>query len=133
MSIIRNLIVNLPQACGVPEGLAKWDGIRNGGWFDWELENPDNVLKSNYNETDRQRLDPAFKGWEHIADNHIVEYAKRFTAFVAARARFNKYGIGNEIELLAEGATLKIYEPKFPTISSLMTVEQAASPQSNWA
>jgi len=131
MSKLRDFWVGIPAACGVPAGLAKWDGIRNGGWFDWEIENSDDVLRSKPGETDRQRLQPAFSGWEHLGDAHIVEYAKRFGAFVAARARFNKKGIGNEIELLAEEATLRVLEPGVPTVSALMSVDEAV--QGNWS
>lgn len=132
MSIIRDLWVGLPAACGVPDGLAKWDGERNGGWFDFEKENPGSILKRVPGQTSRQRLAPAFKGWKHLGDAHVVEYAERFTAFLDSCIQFNSKSIGSEIEIQAEAATLRVLEPGFPTISALMTVDQAVV-QSNWA
>lgn len=132
MSIVRDLWVGLPAACGVPQGISDIEGDRNGKLYDWERDNPNGVLRRIPGQTSRQRLARAFKGWKDLADASIVEYAERFTAFLDASIQFNGKGIGNKIELDAEAATLKVLEPNFPTVSALMTVNTAGI-QSNWA
>jgi hypothetical protein len=132
MSKIRDFWVGLPNACGVPDGLAQIEGDRNGKLFDWEIANPDAILHRQPGQTSRQRLKPAFVAWEHLAEPHAVEYAKRLGELLDKATRFNAKGLGDKILIDAEAATLKVIEPSIPTVSALMTVDQAVSPLSFW-
>jgi hypothetical protein len=133
MSKIRNFWVGLPAACGVPEGLAKSFGNLNGEMFDWERGNHGGVLRRVHGQTARQRLARAFVGWRDLAeDQAAVEYAEALGEFLDASIQYNEHGIGNKIELEATAATLKVYEPKYPKVAELLTVD-TASVQGQWA
>jgi hypothetical protein len=126
MSKIRALWVGLPAACGVPEGISEIEGDRNGRLFDYEVANRDSVLRRQHGQTSRQRLARGFKGWKDLADPRRVEYAERLTEFLDASIQFNDRDIGDEIELDAEAATLRVLEASQPEISALLTVDEAA-------
>jgi hypothetical protein len=132
MTKLRNLFVNLPNACSVQNELATLDGKRNGGWFDFELKNPDSILKKIPGQTTKQRLSPAFNGWRHLADPYILEFSERFTTFIADRVLFNEKGIGDLTYLLAEESVLRILEKKYTSISSIYSVDDAVI-QGNWS
>jgi len=130
-SKLRDFWVGLPAACGLPPGWAEIEGKRNGELFDWEVLNHDSVLRRVSGQTSRQRLARAFSGWEDLADTHVVEYAKRLAELVDRASHANSVG-KDDIIVQAEAATLRVLEPGFPTVSALMTVDEAVV-QGNWS
>lgn len=133
MSIVHEFVKGLPFACGVPKEIADIEGDRLGRLYVYDAHNPDSVFNRQPGQTERQRLSRAFAGWSDLAHPAILEYAERLLCLAAKASAFNSKGIGNEIEIQAEAATMRVFEPGFPTVSALMTVDQAVSPQSSWA
>ena len=125
-SLIRNLVVGLPAACGVPEGIAEIAGGTNGLMFDWEKEHPGSVLRRIEGISELYRLEPAFSLWEKFAEHEAVTYAKYLLVYVAKVTAFNSKGIGDKVSLETDRERLEEMEPDFPKIKALMTVEQAS-------
>jgi len=131
MSKLREFFVGLPAACGA-KNAEQWGGV-NGLQFDFEVANPSSVFDGT-GKTIHERLETAF-GWagRDFAKVDVETYARNLAALVSLAYAVNAKGrddLKDEADLLA--STLKLAEPQFPTVSALLTVDQAST-QSIWA
>lgn len=131
MSKLRDFFVGLPAACGA-KNADKWGAV-NGLQFDFEVANPSSVFDGT-GQTINERLETAF-GWagRDLSKFDVETYAKNLAALLALASAVNAKGrddLLDEANLLA--STLRLAEPQFPTVSALMTVDQAVV-QGNWA
>ena len=131
MSKIRDFYTRLPEACGVPEDLAAIYADHLGQLFDHEAKNPESVLARKLGQSVAGRLKPAFAGWDEFAQVPEVEYGKRLAIYAAAMYGWNSKDDGDPDELETEREYLASYEPEFPKIAALMTVDEAST-LSNW-
>jgi len=136
MSKIRDFVVALPKACGVPNGLAEIFGELNGKLFDFELANPDGPLNRKNFDHAFARINVGVAPWEALASNmDAVDHAENLLAIASMSHDLNKgiqpdYGQESFDELVA--ATRKAEQnPSVSAVSSLMTVDQAVL--GNWA
>ena len=83
MGIIRDFVVGLPKACGVPDGLAEIYGELNGKLFDFELANPEGPLNRRNFEGIWDRIMLGIDPWWRLADRKKREHAQSLLEFVA--------------------------------------------------
>lgn len=133
MSKIRDFVVGLPAACGVPEGLAEMFGRFNGDLFDFELNNPDGPLnRKNFN-SPWDRLALAVSGWRSLADDKCVNFALALLVHASKTIDFNSKGIAySDMESVKTALTTVQKSPGVSKVAALLTVDQV-TPMSSWA
>lgn len=122
--IVRNFVVGLPKACGVPEGLAEIFAEHNGKLFDWEIANANGRLNRENFKSYEDRVIHGF-AWLAFANPDHAQYALDLMVFAAKSIDFNGKGIS--VEGLAEDRDmLEQDEAEHPEVAALLTVEQAS-------
>lgn len=129
MSKLRDFVVGLPKACGVPNGLAEIYGELNGKLFDFEMAYPDGPLNRRNFSHIWDRLSIGVRPWERFADQDKLKHASALLDF-AARTIDAKGGDFTGKSVIADQLTLS--QANNPEVSSLLTVADA-SVLSNWA
>lgn len=128
MESIRDFVIALPKACGVPDGLAEIYGELNAKLFDWEIANPDGALNRKNFESVVDRVNLGICAWESLVPFYKTVYARDLLVFAA---RTVDAGGGDWRGKQEEKESLLKLESQRPEISALMTVDQA-SVQGNW-
>ncbi len=133
MSKIRDFFIGLPAACGAPNAKA-WGQV-NALQYDHEIANPLSVFADDGRPV-AERLETAF-GWAGRDPEKagIEDYARRLAHLLALSDAVDRKGrkeLAGERNVLA--GSLSILEPRYPTVSALMTVSEASvAPLSGWA
>ena len=141
MSKLRDFFVQIPAVCGTPNA-ARWGWI-NGQQFDDEVASKESVF-ADQEESVEGRLETAF-GWagRNPRTKPMEDYARGLGTLAALYYAIN----AKDREELAEQAMalegeLMQEQALYPTISALLTVEEATTaglvdspitPNGNWA
>lgn len=131
-SRLRQFFVGLPDACGVPSGLAKIEGEANGGRFDLEKADPNSVFRQKQGQSTRHRMLPAYVAWSEFADSEALGYAIDLMVYAADCYGLNKEGLEHPQHIKDAQARLEFEEATHPQIKALLTVEEAST-LSNWS
>lgn len=123
MSRLRDFFIGVPKACGVENAEAY--GKMNELAFDYEVANRESVFARKEGVLDESRLLPAF-GFrvDPDHDQESADYAFRLATLASMAYGLTK-GVGDEREVTVLANELSMEEADFPSISVLLTVEEA--------
>lgn len=134
MSVIRDFVVGLPAACGVPAGLSDIYGKLNGELYDWELANPEGALNRRNFDSLFSRLDLGFVAWgDLVEDNHwaTIRFARNLLTY-AVRTIDANGGDWLRKEAARKELVADAAKPENANVLALMAIDTAGT-MSNWA
>jgi hypothetical protein len=122
----RDLCIQIPFLCGLPEKQAFRESKINELIFDYEFSNPSSEFKKFNDETQLERISYGFRWVKFLSDKTMIDKALYAWDLLAYRAE-----CCNGAADFAWKKELLKTEEKYPDIACLLTVEQA-SVQSFW-
>jgi hypothetical protein len=129
MSIVRDFVTKLPQACGAKS--PAW-GKMNQLAFDHEVAHPVSEFSHAEGQSVEERLAPGF-GFtvDPLVDQMAANYGRRLLELAAVAYAASKGEVPSEL-VSSLRSKLASREADFPNVSALMTVEQAST-LGSWA
>lgn len=131
MSIIRDFVVGLPKACGVPDGLAEIYGELNAKLFDFELANPDGPLNRKNFHGVWDRLSLGTEPWRRFADSEKLVHGEAILDFIG-RTIDAKGGDWTGKSVILDTLTAQQVQPQNAELAALMPASTAGT-LSSWA